>query len=275
MTVKEEELKETVASEESQESEKILEAAQEDVGSKEAVAEEEKKVEDKAETIETISKSDYEKLLQEKKELEKVLGRQGEELGRYRKSEPTVKKEDEEVELSAADKLNLLATDPSAYEARLIKKAKKEILLENEKLAKERRINEKLISNYPDVKNPNSELSKMIVQVIMEEPEAYTSTASVLAAAEIAKNRLAHTDEKVIEEKARAEALKNVKKIGRETAMETKPTGSSATTKNVAQELLGRELSAKEQKFLDQLGVSLDSLQSDVTYDTVVGGKKK
>lgn len=272
--------KETVASEESgkvsepAKAEETNRAAQEDVGSrgegdKGEVSKEEAKKEDS-----TDYRVAYEKSLKELQEAQKLIGRQGDELGHLRKG--SAPKKEEPKKMTAEEKLTLFATDPDRYERLIVDQAKSEAISAFRDLQKESEAERALFDTYPEMRDEESPLFKKTVEIMRENREAFAKAgkSSYSLAVELAKHRL-NSPEKIKAE-AEKEIKDNIKKVTREVATETKSPEGGKATGSVAVKLLGRELSDREKKILASTGVAIEDLDGDISYDSIIrkGGKK-
>lgn len=271
--------KETVASEESgkvsepAKAEETNRAAQEDVGSKVdgdkgEVNKEEAKKEDS-----TDYRVAYEKSLKELQEAQKLIGRQGDELGQLRKG--AIPKKEEPKKMTAEEKLTLFATDPEKYERLIVDQAKAEAISAFRDLQKESEAERVLFDSYPEMRDKESPLFKKTVEIMRENKDTFEKAgkSSYSLAVRLAAHEL-NSPEKIKAE-AEKEIKDNIKKVTREVATEVKsPAGKS--TGSVATKLIGRELTDREKKILASTGVLIEDLDGDISFDSIVkkGGKK-
>ena len=265
----EEEVKSGAQVEESKEV-KSEEQSLESVG-KEAVAEEKKEesAEQKPTAKEVVAKEEYDKIVKEHGELQKLYGRQANELGELRIKKDAVR--EAKKELTVDERLTLMATDPDKYEEYLSSKIQEQLLAKTDERQRVQNLEKEVSEKYPELKDFESPLFKETEKIIKERPRAFSTPESFLVAAELAKAKLMKPEELI--EKGKKEALDNVKSVSRETAMETKKS-AAVGGKTKVEEMLGRTMTEKEEKFLKTLGVSVDKLDEEISFSKVSKGGK-
>lgn len=266
-----EEVKSGAQVEDSKEVVDSKEQSNESVG-EEVVAEDKKEVvESKPTAKEVVTKEEFEKIRKEHEELQKLYGRQANELGELRVRANAVK--DAKKDLTVDERLTLMATDPDKYEEYLLEKAEKRLLAKTDERQRALDLEKEIANNYPDLKDFDSQLFKETEKIIREKPRAFSTPESFLVAAELAKAKLTKPEELI--EKGKKEALDNVKTVVKETAMETKKS-SSAGAKPKIEEIVGRSLTEKETKALKSLigNTPIENLLEEVSFDKVSKGGK-